>query len=224
MKLEKKTNKQPWPTKDAMQQIYELNLWGGEATEFYSGLGSHNQSIVNPYLLAVKEFLKSLKKPVDIVDLGCGDFNVGNELISHSKKYIGIDIVPELIERNKEKYKGASLSFLCLDIAKDKLPKGDVAIVRQVLQHLSNSEVKRVVDKLSQYRYVILTEHLPEGDFEPNVDIISGQGIRLKKGSGLNLELPPFNLNADEVRIISSVAYPNDKGIIETKLFCFKRD
>lgn len=218
MKLEKKINKQPWPTKDAMQQIYELNLWGGEATEFYSGLGSHDQSIVKPYLLAVKEFLKSLKKPVDIVDLGCGDFNVGKELISYSKKYIGIDIVPELIERNREKYTTKNLSFECLDIAKDELPKGDVVIVRQVLQHLSNQEVKSVVDKLSQYRYIILTEHLPTVEFTPNVDIISGQGIRLKKGSGLDLELPPFNLNVNEVKVISSVPYPLGKGIIETKI------
>ena len=39
--------KKPWPTKDAMAQIYENNLWGGNKSEFYSGLGSHHPEMVN---------------------------------------------------------------------------------------------------------------------------------------------------------------------------------
>lgn len=217
MEHQKNSNKQPWPTKDAMQQIYELNLWGGEEGNFYSGLGSHEKEIVEPYINVVKTFLSSLKDPV-IVDLGCGDFNVGNELIAHSQTYIAVDIVPELVERNKEKYRSEHLMFQCLDIAKDDLPDGDVVILRQVLQHLSNAEVKQVVEKLDQYQYVILTEHLPGGEFEPNADIISGQGIRLKKGSGLDLLQPPFELKVKEVKELLTVPYPQGKGIIETKV------
>ncbi len=43
----------PWPTKDAMAQIYEKNLWGGEESEYYSGLGSHHLEVVNPYIAVV---------------------------------------------------------------------------------------------------------------------------------------------------------------------------
>ncbi|MCB9187755.1 MAG: class I SAM-dependent methyltransferase [Flavobacteriales bacterium] len=212
-------NKQPWPTKDAMQQIYELNLWGGEDGNFYSGLGSHDKAIVEPYIEVVKVFLNSLDVPVTIVDLGCGDFNVGKELVTHSQTYIAVDIVPELIERNREKFILENLSFQCLDIAKDELPIGDVALVRQVLQHLSNAEVKQVVEKLDQYQYVILTEHLPEGEFEPNVDIISGQGIRLKKGSGLDLIQTPFEFKAKVIKKLLSIPYPDGIGVIVTTLF-----
>lgn len=211
--------KHPWPTKDAMQQIYELNLWGGEDVDFYSGLGSHDETIVQPYISVVRTFLNLLEVPPIIVDLGCGDFNVGRELVPYSKNYIAIDIVPELIERNRAKYQEENLSFDCLDIVSDTLPKGDVAILRQVLQHLSNDEVKNVVNKLYNFKFIILTEHLPNGEFVSNKDIISGQGIRLKKGSGLDLLETPFNFQVKEVKQLLSIPYPAGKGVIVTTLY-----
>jgi len=167
MKPKTKTPKKPWPTKKAMEQIYEQNLWGHNDADFYSGFGSHNPEIVNPYLKVVKEFLTSFDEPITVCDLGCGDFNIGKELVPFTKKYIGVDIVEDLIHHNKEKYKAENLEFLCLDLAKDKLPKADCAIIRQVLQHLSNAEVQQIITKLSAYKYIILTEHLPNGNFNP---------------------------------------------------------
>ena len=29
-------------------------------------------------------------------DLGCGDFNVGKELVKHAKRYVAVDIVADL--------------------------------------------------------------------------------------------------------------------------------
>lgn len=211
--------KEPWPTKDAMEQIYEMNLWGGNEAEFYSGSGSHHPEIVDPYIEVVSSILKSFDKPPVVCDLGCGDFNVGKELVHLSKKYVGVDIVESLIDRNKKNFEADKLEFHCLDIAKDKLPKGDCALVRQVLQHLSNAEIKRIVPKLSNYRYVIVTEHIPEGDFDPNVDIISGQGIRLKKQSGVDLLAPPFSFVVKEVKQLLAVPYEEGKGVLVTTLY-----
>ncbi len=106
-----------------------------------------------------------------------------------------------------------------MDIAKDELPSGDVAILRQVLQHLSNAEIKRVVEKLYNFKYVILTEHLPEVDFEPNKDIISGQGIRLKKQSGVKLSEAPFNFKAKEEKHVLTVPAPGFKGVLVTTVY-----
>ena len=190
--------KKPWPTKDAMHQVYEMNLWGSNATQFYSGEGSHNPAIINPYIEVVTQFLTSFKNPISVLDLGCGDFNIGQNFVELTQKYIGVDIVENLINHNIKTFIADNLEFKCLDIATDDLPTADCIILRQVLQHLSNKEVQNVVKKLTNYKYVILTEHLPVGDFEPNKDIISGQGIRLKKGSGVNLLAPPFNLSVKE--------------------------
>jgi len=208
--------KKPWPTKDAMDQIYEKKLWGGKEFDFYSGEGSHDAEVVNPYIRRVSSFLKSFKEGLTVCDLGCGDFNVGKELVKYTKKYVAVDIVENLIEHNKEKFKEENLEFHCLDIAVDDLPSGDCALVRQVLQHLSNAEVQQVLCKLADFKYVILTEHLPKGDFVPNKDIISGQGIRLKKQSGLNLLAPPFNFQVKEEKQLLSVILNNNKGIIIT--------
>lgn len=211
--------KKPWPTKDAMAQIYEDNLWGKSESGFYSGIGSHHPELIEPYVDAVRSFVTSIETPLVVCDLGCGDFNVGKELVHYSKKYIAADIVPELIERNRETFTGENLEFRCLDIASDKLPSGDCIILRQVLQHLSNREVQRVVNKLADFKYVILTEHLPEGEFTPNEDIISGQGIRLKKQSGIDLLVSPFNLEVKEEKQLLSQPAKDSNGLIVTTLY-----
>ena len=202
-----------------MEQVYEMNLWGGKESDFYSGEGSHHPEIINPYIAVLTSFLSSFKEPLTVCDLGCGDFNVGKQLVGHTKKYIGIDIVTGLIARNREKFKEGNLEFHCMDIAQDNLPSGDCAILRQVLQHLSNAEVESVVGKLCSYKYVVLTEHVPEGDFVPNRDIISGQGIRLKNQSGINLLSPPFNLKVKEKKPLLSHTLNDGKGAIVTTLY-----
>ncbi|MCF7567489.1 class I SAM-dependent methyltransferase [Sabulilitoribacter arenilitoris] len=211
--------KKPWQTKDVMTQIYEMNLWGGKDFDFYSGEGSHHPKIVKPYLKAIKTFLKSFEELPIICDLGCGDFNIGKHLVEYTKKYIGVDIVEALIERNKKKFNAIKLDFRCLDLAKDELPKADCIILRQVLQHLSNAEIKNIVNKLKNYKYVILTEHIPLGNFTPNKDLISGQGIRLKQNSGVNILKPPFNFKVKDKKQLDECVLENNKGRIATILF-----
>lgn len=224
MSMTKKKNsskkvKRPWPTKDAMEQIYEMKLWGDNTTDFYSGVGSHNPEIINPYIDVLTSFLTSFINPIVVCDLGCGDFNVGKELVKHTKKYVAVDIVNDLIEFNKTKFKDENLEFYCLDIAIDDLPSGDCALLRQVLQHLSNTEVQKILDKLVDFKYVILTEHLPVGEFVPNKEIISGQGIRLKKQSGINLLASPFNFKLEEKKQLLSIVLNDNKGVIVTTLY-----
>ncbi|ANW95777.1 SAM-dependent methyltransferase [Wenyingzhuangia fucanilytica] len=211
--------KKPWPTKDAMEQVYEMKLWGGNDDLFYSGEGSHLPEIVNPYVQALKTFLSSFKEPLTLCDLGCGDFNIGKNLVQFCKNYIAVDIVKSLIDYNQKQFKIENLAFKCLDIAVDDLPTADCVIVRQVLQHLSNKEVQEVLKKLALYKYIVLTEHIPKGDFIPNKDIISGQGIRIKKQSGLNILAHPFNFKVKEARELNSVVLKNNKGIIVTTLY-----
>jgi SAM-dependent methyltransferase len=217
--MKNSAKKKPWPTKDAMQQVYEMKLWGSNNSKFYSGNGSHQPEIVQPYIEIVTSFLNSFKNPITVLDLGCGDFNIGKHLVKKTKNYIAIDIVTDLIHHNKEIFKADNLEFKCLDIAKDNLPSADCIIIRQVLQHLSNEEVKNVVEKLVTFKYIILTEHLPKGHFTPNKNIISGQGIRLKKKSGIELLAAPFNLKVKQKKQLLSYNLQDDKSKIVTTLF-----
>jgi hypothetical protein len=214
-----KKAKNPWPTEAVMNQIYELKLWGGTAFDFYSGSGSHDEKIINPYLYSIIYFLETHHKSLIVCDLGCGDFNIGKHLTKYSKKYIAIDIVENLINRNKKLYQEHNLEFHCLDISKDELPHGDCIILRQVLQHVSNTETQNIVKKIAVYKYIILTEHIPMGNFIPNKDIISGQGIRIKQNSGVNILEAPFNLKIKEEKIINDYILENNKGRIITTLY-----
>ncbi|MDW5288335.1 class I SAM-dependent methyltransferase [Formosa sp. PL04] len=219
--MNKKTTitKAPWPTKAAMEQVYNLNLWGQNKSDFYSGNGSHQPELVNPYIEVVTSFLNTFTSPLVVCDLGCGDFNIGKNLMPFTKKYIAVDIVTDLITRNKDIFKNDNLEFYCLDLAKDDLPAGDCAILRQVLQHISNVEIQNILNKLIDYKYVIITEHLPVGDFIPNKDIISGQGIRLKKQSGVNVLAPPFNFKIKAETQLLSIVLNDGKGVIVTTCY-----
>ncbi len=210
--------KKAWPTKEAMEQVYALNLWGGREGELYSGSGSHLPALVDPYVAHVVDFLQGFPKPLVVCDLGCGDFNVGNQLHPYAAHYHAVDIVPALIELNQSVFKATNLSFNCLDIANDELPEGDCLLLRQVLQHLSNPEIQKIITKLYQYKYLIITEHVPHDTFVPNLPIISGQGIRLKKKSGVDILEAPFNFSPVYWKVMMSQPAP-EGGIIRTRLF-----
>ncbi len=211
--------KKPWPTREAMAQVYAMKLWGSNASLFYSGEGSHLPEIVDPYIAVVNTFLSSFESPLVVCDLGCGDFNVGKQLVHYTKRYVAVDIVPDVIAHNQLIYKTEQLTFKCLDIAVDDLPKGDCVLLRQVLQHLSNAEIQNILAKLTQFKYLILTEHLPLGDFEPNLDIISGQGTRLKKQSGVQLTTAPFHFKAKEEKQLVAVPLEGSNSVIATTLY-----
>ena len=69
-----------------------------------SGSGSHYPSLVIPYMAAVQGLLKSTPQIRRVVDLGCGDFNVGQDIAPLVREYIACDVVPELIARNQQKF------------------------------------------------------------------------------------------------------------------------
>lgn len=218
MSLRKKT---PWQTKAVMTQIYDLGFWGKGSVEdkFYSGDGSHDPKIIEPYIQFVQAFLQSFPNKLSVVDLGCGDFNVGKNFVQFTQKYFALDVVEELIAYNSQKFNFPNIEFLSLDIVKNDLPKADCAIIRQVLQHLSNKEIGLLIPKLAQYQYIILTEHIPDGDFIANKDIITGQGIRLKQNSGVDITKEPFNLKPLKSTTILQSKSSKYKGVIETKLY-----
>lgn len=181
-------------------RVYHSQQWGlpkpwqrGDA-RFFSGPGSHNSSIVKPYVTAVREFFK-MRPGLDAVDLGCGDFNIGRQVRTRFRNYIACDIVSELTERNRRVFAAANVDFRCLNIVDDELPQGQVVFIRQVLQHLSNEQIAQVIAKLKGFDFLVLTEHLPSTtDFVPNLDHVAGSGLRLASNSGVVLTEPPFRL------------------------------
>ena len=207
-------------TKEVMTTIYTNKLCGSlEGSDFNSGSGSHNNTVINPYIEQVKKFLNSTPEKLKVCDFGCGDFNVGSNLVSSTSMYIACDIVEPLIERNKIEFQAHNLEFKCLDLVTDPLPDADCAIIRQVLQHLSNDEIKIILKKLQKYKYLIITEHLPYGEFTANQDKKTGPDIRIYHNSGIVLTEAPFNLRTLLTKELVSVDDGQNSGCIVTNLY-----
>jgi SAM-dependent methyltransferase len=174
--------------------IYKNKLWNPDyEMDFNSGPGSHDPKIIQQYVDSILKYFKSLIKELRILDLGCGDFYTGSQLFKYTKNYIGIDVVNELIERNKKLYNAKNLDFYSLDIVTDELPDGDCVLLREVLQHLTNDEVSTTLNKLNKYKFVIITESIPFGKFPENLEKIKGPETRAYLNSGVVVDKPPFN-------------------------------
>jgi hypothetical protein len=173
--------------------IYRNNRWGGEHGNYHSGSGSTLRH-AELYAGLVKRFVRE-HDVQHLVDLGCGDFRIGAQLAEATVTYTGIDIVPSLIEDNRRRYGNDRVRFECLDIIEDELPEGDLCLVRQVLQHLSNEQIGRVLRNVARYRWVIVTEHYPAAAKlrRKNVDKPCGEDVRIYDGSAVFLDAPPFN-------------------------------
>jgi SAM-dependent methyltransferase len=180
--------------KEIFSEIYQLNRWGGEQGDFNSGSGSSAEH-AGAYARAVRQFIAD-HGVRHVVDLGCGDFRVGAQLLEGSEvRYSGIDVVPALIESNRVRYGSERVQFACLDIIQDPLPPGELCLIRQVLQHLSNEQIRGVLSNVRGYPWVLVTEHYPaEGALRArNLDKPCGEDVRIYDGSAVFLDAPPFN-------------------------------
>jgi hypothetical protein len=120
-----------------------------------------------------------------VVDIPCGDFNWMKTVNWQGKKYLGADILPELIRENNDRYKSHRVSFAVMDLTTDALPKADLIFCRDCLVHFSVGDIFKALKniKKSGTSFLMMTT-FPEED--ENEDIISG-GWR-----PLNFNIAPF--------------------------------
>jgi SAM-dependent methyltransferase len=187
------------PRAREFSNIYYRRSWGpgfGEHSRFFSGGGSHTPALTEPYVAAVLQLLGQQPR-TEVVDIGCGDFAIGRRIAPACQRYTGVDIVPALIADLRRRFSSDRVSFVSLDAVSESIPEGNICLIRQVLQHLSNADIVKVLEKLSRFDVLVITEHLPNdpehADF--NRDIESGAGLRLRLNSGVYVDRPPFRLS-----------------------------
>lgn len=201
-----------WKRKSVFSNIYKKNLWGGKKGEIYSGAGSYREEFVREYSVYIKEFVKK-NRINTIVDLGCGDFNVASNFAADVKNYIGIDIVEDVINRNSAKFSGDKIHFLCMDIVEEDLPNADLCLIRQVLQHCTNEEIKHILEKCKKYKNILVTENVwnKEKAAGYNCDILADRRTRRAQKSGVYLEEEPF---CQKVEIVKKWVYGENEDLI----------
>lgn len=174
--------------------IYERNTWGGDPGSYYSGEGTHSPN-TRLYIDHVKKFIRD-HSLASLLEIGCGDFSIMKHVLADSNvAYLGVDVVDGLIHFHQQNHQTDRIQFKKLNAIEGPLPGADLVIIRQVLQHLSNDHISKILQKLSGFRYALITEHLPVSkDVEYNLDKITGPHIRMKVNSGVFIDKPPFNI------------------------------
>jgi SAM-dependent methyltransferase len=179
--------------KERFTEIYRQNFWS--SSESGSGEGSE--------FLYTKTLRSELPRIVEkysiktIVDAPCGDFNwMCHVLPKISVHYIGVDIVDNVIVRNRHKYEAVDIHFAVADICSDQLPECDLLIVRDCLFHLSYSDINRFLRNIAQvdYKYLLTTTYVNDSkeEFE-NHDIATGAFRRIDLITG------PFEFNPTNI-------------------------
>jgi SAM-dependent methyltransferase len=182
--------------------IYKGHTWGGSTSR--SGPGS-DPSATRKFRRFLERFLRD-RNVKSVVDLGCGDWTSTRLINWSGVDYLGVDIVPDLVERNRKEFGRPGVRFAVSNFVDEALPPADLAICKEVLQHLPQGDVEKVLAKLSAYRMAILVnddrwEYIgglrtlwrPRPLAEANVDIDPG-GYR-----PLRLRESPFNIDAELV-------------------------
>ena len=171
---------------EKFSRIYAKNIFGGKKSR--SGSGSD--------LLQTEEIRRVLPILIEafeiktIMDAPCGDVFWMKTTRLGVKRYIGVDIVRELIEKNRIEFDDDDREFLCLNLAQDELPKVDLIFCRDCLVHLNFADAQKVLSnfKRSGSRY-LLTTTFPSRD--ANHDLVGKDIWRT-----LNLQVEPFNFPA----------------------------
>lgn len=178
-------------TRGLFTDVYRNNLWGD--AESVSGRGS-TLARTEVIRRALPGLLGSVGAR-SLLDAPCGDFNWMRHVELGAVEYVGADVVPELVARNRELYGRDGRTFVVADVARDRLPRADVILCRDCFIHLSFRDIQAALSnfKRSGSGFLLATTH---DSVAENEDIPTG-GWR-----SVNLRLPPFGLPEPRLLIV----------------------
>ena len=172
---------------DRFKHIYETNHW--DEAESVSGPGSTLEE-TEPIRRELPALLAELGAS-SLLDLPCGDFHWMQHTDLSGVRYIGGDLVGDLIEGNRAEYARDGVEFQKLDLVNDTLPAVDVILCRDCLVHLSFADAQAALSNIARSGAGwLLATSFPS--VTRNDDIVTGQW------RPINLTLPPFNLPEPE--------------------------
>jgi SAM-dependent methyltransferase len=138
---------------EIFSEIYKKSFWGGNGSPS-SGTGS-TATAATTYRNTVKELI-SKKKIKKVLDLGHGDWEIWSDYKFEGVDYLGIDVANSISESLSKKYKQENLTFIFGDAVTDNLPKADLCITKDVLQHLPLEDAIKILTKIEKFDHVII--------------------------------------------------------------------
>ncbi len=134
-------------------------------------------------------------KILTVLDIPCGDFYWMRNVNLNNIKYLGGDIVKNIIQQNRVRYQRKNIFFYHQDLTKDNLPRVDIVICRDCLVHFSFNDIFSALKNIccSKSTYLLTTFFTAR---KSNRDILTGDW------RPLNLVMPPFSL-PNPIRVIN---------------------
>ena len=168
------------------EEIYRRDLWGNG-----SGEGSHPRH-TSGYVAFLQAFMAE-NRVRRVVDFGCGDWQVARQVDWTGIHYIGVDIVPQVVEENRRRFASDNVEFRLLPEGGVDLPEADLLMVKDVLQHWSDEAIQAFLPTLRRFPLALVTNCVNPRGPTVNRQIPDG-GFRC-----MDLREAPFHLNAEEV-------------------------
>jgi SAM-dependent methyltransferase len=199
---------------EAFDQIYERGTWSGGSGEL-SGGGSYGR-VADEYVAFVTAFIKEHNVRT-VLDIGCGDFNIGARIAPQVTRYFAVDVSARIIALNTRRFASLSnVEFRQLNACTEPLAQTDLVTVRQVLQHLTNAQIEMILKNIERTspKFALVSEHLcgHSRSFRPNLDLPSHSAdTRVAIGSSVVPSAPPFSRQAALVASIPMAGYQRSK-------------
>jgi len=171
--------------------VYQKNLFQGNESRSGEGSNMIQTSIIRR---EIPLLLKELKIKF-LIDAPCGDFFWMREVELPVERYLGVDIVKEIVENNQNKFGNKQIKFMDLNIIKDVIPMADMILCRDCLVHLSFKQGIKVIKnfKKSGSKYLLITTF---------VNRLSNNELGKGLWRTINIEKPPFNF-PNPIKIIN---------------------
>jgi len=168
-------------------EIYHENLFGGMVSRSGEGSNLEQTDEVRKWLPEIIMRYNTRR----FLDAPCGDLYWIRHIDFGETVYIGVDIVRDLIERNKDQFGSEGKEFHCANLATDVLPKADMIFCRDCLVHLSFEDAFNVLRRFKETgaEYLVTTTFVERDE---NLDLYDKNGAD-RIWRVLNLQLAPFN-------------------------------
>lgn len=158
---------------DVFSEIYHTNYWQDKHS--LSGPGSNLKATAT-----IRKKLPTVFAHLGIkslLDIPCGDFYWFDKMWDdlELEKYIGADIVPELIFDLRNTFIHRDIEFQKLNAISDRLPRTDMILCRDMLGHLPNLEAYRAIKNFERSGATWLLATTFPNHENGNIDINAGQ-------------------------------------------------
>ncbi len=181
--------------REIFEQIYRTNAWG-------SGSGPGSDWRTTEAYRRVLSSIMQCHRFQTVLDVGCGDWQFSKLIDWGSVQYCGVDIVADVIGANRRRFQRPGIEFGLCDALAHELPRAELVLLKDVLQHWTNTEVVEFLPKLRAFQYALITNdvcsngEIPEDSLTVNADFFADTRCRYRP---IDITKPPFSVAAESV-------------------------